>query len=98
MKPVFGTPTAIRPRGNVVIRVERDLKLGRFGLFEPYAGSSQVWVGGKAKISTSSVVHGIALRSPDNQTKLGRFVFFDGSLCADTLKTQRAVQLGCPSP
>jgi hypothetical protein len=92
------TPTAIRPRGDVVIRVDRDFKLGRFGLFEPYAGSSQVWVGGKAKISTSSVVHGIALRSPDTQTKLGRFVVFDGSLCADTLKTQRAVQLGCPSP
>jgi hypothetical protein len=80
------------------MRVQGDFKIGRFGLFEPYAGSSQVWVGGKAKISTSSEVHRIALRSPDTQTKLGRFVVFDGSLCADTLKTQRAVQLGCPSP
>jgi hypothetical protein len=89
------TPTAVRPRGDVVARA------GRFQdrpVCSTYAGSSQVWVGGKAKISTSSEVHRIALRSPDTQTKLGRFVVFDGSLCADTLKTQRAVQLGCPSP
>ena len=92
------TPTAVRPRGDVVLRVQGDLKLGRFGLFEPLAGSSQIWVAGKAKISTSSAVHGAALRTPDLQTKLGRFVIFNGSLCADTLKAQRAVQLGCPSP
>jgi hypothetical protein len=92
------TPTAIRPRGDVVVRVQGDLKIGRFGLFEPYAGSSQLWVAGKAKISTSSAVHQAALRTPDLQTKLGRFVVFNGSLCADTLKAQRAVQLGCPSP
>ena len=92
------TPTAIRPRDDVVVRVQGDMKIGRFGLFQPYAGSSQLWVGGKAKISTSSAVHQAALRTPDMQTKLGRFVIFDGSLCADALKMQRAVQLGCPSP
>src|SRR5262249_32863605 len=29
------SPTAIRPRGNVVVRIHGDLKMGRFGLVEP---------------------------------------------------------------
>ncbi len=92
------SPIAIRPRGNVVVRLPGDLKIGRFGLIEPLAGSAQLWVAGRAKILTSTVVHGTAINTPDDALKLGRFVVFDGALCADTLRGGRSVQLGCPVP
>jgi hypothetical protein len=91
-------PAAIRPRGNVVVRVHGDLNVARYGLFEPYAGSSQLWVTGKVKVSTSSAIRQAALRTPETPTKLGRFVVFDGSICAATLRASRNVQLGCPGP
>jgi hypothetical protein len=90
------SPTAIRPRGNVVVRLQGDLKIGRFGLIEPYAGSAQIWVAGKGKILTSSGVHAAAINTPDSTLKLGRFVDFEGALCADSLKGSRSVRLGCP--
>src|SRR4029453_11386400 len=90
------SPTAIRPRGNVIIRIRGDLKVGRFGLIEPYAGSAQFWVAGKGKIQTSTGVHGSAIRTPDSTLKLGRFVDFEGAVCADTLRGSRSVRLGCP--
>ena len=90
------SPTAIRPRGNVVVRIHGDLKISRFGLIEPLAGSAQIWVAGKGKVLTSSAIHGTAINTPDGALKLGRAVLFDGALCADSLRGGRSVQLGCP--
>src|SRR5262245_47809227 len=90
------SPTAIRPRGNVVVRLQGDLKIRRFGLIEPYAGSAQIWVAGKGKILTSTGVHAAAINTPDSTLKLGRFVDFEGALCADSLRGSRSVRLGCP--
>jgi len=90
------SPTAIRPRGNVVMRIQRDLKISRFGLIEPLAGSAQIWVAGRVKILTSTAIHRAAINTPDQSLKLGRFVVFDGALCADSLRAGRSVQLGCP--
>ena len=92
------SPSALRPRGNVVLRVHGTLNIGRFGLFEPYAGSTELWVAGKAKISTSSEVHQVALRTPTSLTKIGRLSIFDGALCVASLRAQKDVQFGCPSP
>ena len=92
------TASALRARGDVAVRVQGDLNIGRSSLFEPYAGTSQMWVAGKAKISTSSVLHQVALHTPDSQTKLGRLAVLDGALCADAIRASRDVQLGCPSP
>jgi hypothetical protein len=90
------SPAAIRPRGNVIARIHGDLKVGRFGLIEPYAGSAELWVSGKGKILTSSGVHAAAVRTPDTTLKLGRFVDFEGGICAANLRGSRSVRLGCP--
>ena len=61
------SPTAIRPRGNVVVRIHGDLKISRFGLIEPLAGSAQVSGSrerGKA-LRKSSAIHGTAINTPD---------------------------------
>ena len=81
-----------------MLRVHGTLGIGRFGLFEPYAGSTELWVAGKAKISTSSEVHQVALRTPTSLTKIGRLSIFDGALCVASLRAQKDVQFGCPSP
>jgi len=89
------SPIAIRPRGNVVIRIHGSFRVGRFGLIEPFAGSTQIWVADSAKFSTGSTVHRTAMNVPDSMLKLGRLMDFDGALCADSLRTGRSVKLGC---
>jgi hypothetical protein len=91
-------PTAIRGRGNIVVRIQRDLRTGRGALIEPFAGTTQIWVSGKAKLGTGSEVHQTVLRVPNARLSLGRLVRFDGALCADQLRGSRSVALGCPLP
>jgi len=91
-------PIAIRGRGNVVGRIQGDLRTGRGALVEPFAGTTQLWVGGTAKLGSGSEVHQTVLRVPDDRLSLGRLVKFDGALCADQLRGSRSVALGCPLP
>jgi hypothetical protein len=91
-------PIAIRGRGNVVVRIAGDLRTGRGGLIEPFAGTTQIWVGGRGKIGAGSEVHQTVLRVPDERLSLGRLVQFGGAVCADQLRGSRSVALGCPLP
>ncbi len=90
------SPAAIRPRGNVTLRVHGDIKVGRFGLIEPLAGGMDLWVDRKAALSTSAVSRGVTFNVPEQVVKLGRYVEFNGSVCARILKGGRAVRMGCP--
>ncbi|HJQ85684.1 MAG TPA: hypothetical protein VKA21_16470 [Candidatus Binatia bacterium] len=91
-------PTAIRPRGNVVMRIQGDLKTGRDALIEPLAGTFHVWVGGRAKLGTGVVVHQTVIRTPNSRLSLGPVGTFEGALCAQRLKVARNSTLGCPLP
>jgi hypothetical protein len=91
-------PTALRARGDAVVRIEGDWKMGYAGLIEPFAGTTQVFVGGKMKIGTGSEVHNAVVIVPNSTLLLRRLVKFDGALCADRLRASTGVKLGCPLP
>jgi hypothetical protein len=91
-------PTAIRPRGNVVVRIQGDFRTGRNALIEPLAGSLQIWVAGRAKLGAGNEVHRTVVRVPDSRLSFGPVTTFDGALCAQRLKTSRNATLGCPLP
>ena len=90
---------AIRPRGDVIIRIAKDLKTNRVAVFEPYAGVTQIFVGGKkTKFGSGSVVARTAISSPNGAFQLDRAATFDGAVCAQKIKGDRAVQFGCALP
>jgi len=91
------SPVAIRSRGDVTLRVHGDVKLSRLGLIEPLAGALHVTVAGKANLGTSSVARGVTFNVPDSRLKFGRLVEFNGSACAESMRTSRATRLGCPA-
>ncbi len=91
-------PAAIRPRGDTVVRIAKDLKVSRAAIFEPYAGVAQIFVGGKVKLGADTVVHRMAFNVPAGPLQLSRNAEFDGAICADKLKGQKGVHLGCPLP
>ena len=90
---------AIRPRGDVIIRIAKDLKTNRVAVFEPYVGVTQIFVGGKKiKFGSESVVSRTAISSPTAAFQLDRAATFDGAVCAQKIKGDRAVHFGCPLP
>jgi hypothetical protein len=91
-------PIAIRGRGNVVVRIQGSLRTGRGTLIEPLAGTTQIWVGNKAKIGAESEVRVTMLFVPDTRLSLARAVRFGGALCAAQLRGARGVALGSPLP
>ncbi|MEO6026085.1 MAG: hypothetical protein ABIR79_04390 [Candidatus Binatia bacterium] len=91
-------PAAFRPRGDVVVRIAKDLKTSRLAIFEPYVGVTQVFVGGKAKFGPESVITRMAFSAPAGPFQLSRTSTFDGAVCAQKIKGQKAVHFGCPLP
>jgi hypothetical protein len=90
---------AIRPRGDVIIRIAKDLKTNRVAVFEPYVGVTQIFVGGKKiKFGSESVISRMAISSPNGGFQLDRAATFDGAVCAQKIKGDRAVHFGCPLP
>jgi hypothetical protein len=91
-------PIAIRGRGDVVARIQGNLRTGRGTLIEPLAGTTQLWVGGKAKIGAESEIRGTVFFVPDTRLSLARLTRFGGALCVGQLRGSRGVALGCPLP
>jgi len=91
-------PAAIRPRGDVILRIAKDLKTSRLAIFEPYVGVLQIFVGGKAKFGPEAVIARTALSAPAGPFQLSRMSTFDGAACALKIKAQKAVHFGCPLP
>jgi hypothetical protein len=91
------SPVAIRPRGDVELRVHGSVKVNRFTLIEPLAGSMRVAVAGSANLGTSSIVRDVTFNVPDSKLKLGRRIDYNGSACAESLQSSRAARLGCPA-
>ena len=89
---------AFRPRGDVIIRIAKDLKTNRVAVFEPYVGVTQIFVGGKAKFGSESVISRVAISAPDGALQLDRRATFDGAVCAQKIKGSRAVHFGCALP
>jgi hypothetical protein len=91
-------PAALRPRGDVTIRIAKDLKTSRLAIFEPYAGVTQIFVGGKAKFGPEAVISRMAFNTPAGVFQLSRTSTFDGAVCAQKIKGQKLVHFGCPLP
>ena len=90
---------AIRPRGDVIIRIAKDLKTNRVAVLEPYVGVTQIFVGGKKiKFGSESVVSRMTISSPNGAFQLDRAATFDGAVCAQKVKGDRAVHFGCALP
>jgi hypothetical protein len=90
---------AIRPRGDVTIRIAKDLKTNRVAVFEPYVGVTRIFVGGKkVKFGSESVVSRTSISSATGAFQLDRAASFDGAVCAQKIKGDRAVQFGCALP
>ena len=92
---IASPPAAVRPRGDVIVRVVKDVKVVNHSILEPYAGAAQFLVAGKVKIGAETVVHRMAF-SAGGQMALARFVQFDGPMCAQKIKGQKGLQFGCP--
>jgi hypothetical protein len=91
-------PAAFRPRGDVTVRIAKDLKTSRLAIFEPYLGVTHVLVGGKAKFGPESVVSRTSFDVPAGPFQLSRMSSFDGAVCAQKIKGQKLVHFGCPLP
>jgi hypothetical protein len=91
-------PAALRARGDATVRIAKDLKTSRLAIFEPYVGVTQFFVGGKAKFGPESVVARTTFSVPAGPFQLSRMSTFDGAVCAQKIKGQKAVHFGCPLP
>jgi hypothetical protein len=91
-------PAALRSRGDVTIRVAKDLKTSRLAIFEPYVGVTRVFVAGKVKFGPEAVISRMSFDAPAGAFQLARKSTFDGAVCAQKIKAQKLVRFGCPLP
>jgi hypothetical protein len=91
-------PAAFRSRGDVIVRIAKDLKTSRLAIFEPYVGVTQVFVGGKVKFGPEAVISRMTFNAPAGAFQLARMSTFDGAVCAQKIKGQKLVHFGCPLP
>ena len=91
-------PAALRSRGDVTIRIAKDLRTSRLAIFEPYVGVTQIFVAGKVKFGPEAVISRMAFNAPNGVFQLARTSTFDGAVCAQKIKGQKAVHFGCPLP